>query len=348
MENSSRSRRFFTGLLSGLAVISGALTLTEVFRFSVYGWDPIVLRLIPLLSIIIIAAFIISSLRWRRLHIWLEAFIRLWLAFELCVYGFAKIFHTQFTLPFHVRDMTVDSLTGFNLTWTYFGYSYVFAVIIAMVQIAGAVCLLFRRTILLGAVILLPMMVNIVLINIFYEIAGGAFLNSILFTTALIYLITPQLVRLLRVLFQTTQSDLLLILPVKTVLRIAIIALPFFVVYRLSPDQSSDIAGKWKVERLVREHNDTIARAEIFNWKNIYIEDSGDIGFCANPYLYDENLTIWGRYRYHREQRQLHILFGPGYSEPDSILVNIKSINSQQMEWTFEFQKHPIVLHVTK
>jgi hypothetical protein len=102
------------------------------------------------------------------------------------------------------------------------------------------------------------------------------------------------------------------------------------------------------VQRLIRERGDTLAKADIYNWSNIYIEDSGDIGFCANPYLFYENLTIWGRYRYDRQQRQLHILFGPGYSEPDSILVNIKSINSKQMEWAFRFQKHPIVLQLTK
>lgn len=61
--------------------------------------------------------------------------------------------------------------------------------ILGLIQISGAVLLLFRRTTLLGALILLPVMTNIILINIFYEISAGAFVNSLIFTIGLVFLI---------------------------------------------------------------------------------------------------------------------------------------------------------------
>src|ERR1700683_3831541 len=106
-----------------------------------------------------------------KLHAWFRGILRYWLVFEICTYGFAKILKTQFGTSYTRVDTPVGQLNGFELTWNYFAHSYVFAVIIASFQIGGAILLLFRRTTLLGAAILLPVMVNIVVITFFYAIS---------------------------------------------------------------------------------------------------------------------------------------------------------------------------------
>jgi len=50
----------------------------------------------------------------------------------------------------------MGEVSGFWLTWYYFGYSPVYGTVIALVQIAGGVLLVLPRTSLLAALVLLP------------------------------------------------------------------------------------------------------------------------------------------------------------------------------------------------
>ncbi len=59
------------------------------------------------------------------------------------------------------------------LTWYYYGYSRTYALIIASVQILSGILLLFRKTERIGVILFLSFMINILLINYFYEIDGA-------------------------------------------------------------------------------------------------------------------------------------------------------------------------------
>lgn len=98
----------------------------------------------------------------------------------LMAYGFAKITGSQFTVPDSELDKPLRDVSGFWLTWYYFGYSAVYGTMIALVQIVGAMALLVRRTALIGACLLLPVVGNIILIDIFYGVDPGPLLVAIL------------------------------------------------------------------------------------------------------------------------------------------------------------------------
>jgi uncharacterized membrane protein YphA (DoxX/SURF4 family) len=100
----------------------------------------------------------------ERFYLLVQSGIRLLLAYEISTYGFAKIFKEQFSVPEYIKDIPIGEQSGFWLTWYYFGYSYPFSIIIAIGQIGGSLLLLFNRTRLLGAFILLPIMLNIVFV----------------------------------------------------------------------------------------------------------------------------------------------------------------------------------------
>ncbi|HEY0162372.1 MAG TPA: hypothetical protein VGB69_06820 [Edaphobacter sp.] len=68
----------------------------------------------------------------------------------------------------------IASLSGYWLTWYYYSYSHVYKDILGLIQITGASLLLFRRSSLLAAAMMTPVMANILLINIFYSITVGA------------------------------------------------------------------------------------------------------------------------------------------------------------------------------
>src|SRR5512136_2018897 len=99
-------------------------------------------------------------------------------AFLLFTYGSSKLLGRQFTLPPEVASRPVGSLTGYQLAWFYYSYSHVYAVILGLIQLAGATLLLFRKTALLGAALMLPVMTNILMINVFFSIALGALCTS--------------------------------------------------------------------------------------------------------------------------------------------------------------------------
>ena len=95
-------------------------------------------------------------------------------AFLLFMYASSKLLGRQFSLPPEIALRPVGSLTGYQLAWSYYAHSHTYAVILGLIQLGGGALLLFRKTALLGAALMLPVMTNIVMINVFFHIAWGA------------------------------------------------------------------------------------------------------------------------------------------------------------------------------
>jgi len=100
-------------------------------------------------------------------------------AFLLFTYGSSKLLGRQFSLPPEIALRPVGSLSGYQLAWFYYSHSHTYAVILGLIQLAGGGLLLFRKTALLGAALTLPVMANIVMINVFFSIAAGAMFTSV-------------------------------------------------------------------------------------------------------------------------------------------------------------------------
>lgn len=114
------------------------------------------------------------------------SFLRYFVALAVILYGFAKLNGSQFTILQSELDKPLGEVSGFWLTWYYFGYSSIYGNLIALVQIVGGVLLMFRKTTLLGTCILLPVIGNIILIDIFYAIDLGALLVAMLLFACLL------------------------------------------------------------------------------------------------------------------------------------------------------------------
>lgn len=136
-------------------------------------------------------------------------FCRYFVALMILQYGFAKINGAQFTVLQSVLDQPLRDVSGFWLTWYYFSYSGVYGNLIGLVQIAGGVFLLFRRTTLFGSCLLLGVMANIVMVNIFYEIDRGAMIMSLLIAACLLFIVWQHRSELVR-LFWSAQNTLFL------------------------------------------------------------------------------------------------------------------------------------------
>ena len=110
---------------------------------------------------------------WQKTHLYLFTFSRYFLATIILMYAFGKIVGTQFSSQPSVYDRPVGSLSGFELTWYYYGYSYWYGVFLAGSQITAALLLFFRRTTRLGILLYLAIIGNIVVLDFAYDIRGA-------------------------------------------------------------------------------------------------------------------------------------------------------------------------------
>ncbi len=98
----------------------------------------------------------------------LELIWRFFTATYMFKYGYVKLNGRQFSNAKHYVNKTLEDLSGYELMWYFFGYSKSFIVTIGILQILGGTLLLFNKTKLLGVTILLPILLNIFLIDYFY------------------------------------------------------------------------------------------------------------------------------------------------------------------------------------
>lgn len=172
------------------------------------------------------------------------------IALDLALFGWQKLFHLQFSTPLARLDEPISQFSGEALTWAYFGHSYPFTVAIGICQITGAIFLLFRRTRLFGAIFLFPVLLNIVLLNLFYGFEAGDLAHAAILLIGLLYLIFLHYRRLAAFFFRWVPAAAR---PFKreTALAASIIILPLVLVISFGPrGHNPQLTGKYTVRDL--------------------------------------------------------------------------------------------------
>ena len=102
-------------------------------------------------------------------HRVVELMARWYVFIFLKLYGLGKIAGGQFyrrgRLPEDVASLRLGEAPGFELAWTFMGYSFAYILFIGMAEVVGAWLLLWDRTKLLGVAVLLPVMINIIVFD---------------------------------------------------------------------------------------------------------------------------------------------------------------------------------------
>jgi hypothetical protein len=183
-------------------------------------------------------------------------FVRWFCALTVLLYGFAKLNGSQFTILDSELDKPMGHVSGFWLTWYYFGYSTVYGAFIALVQIGGAVLLTFRRTALLGACILAPVLANIVLIDLCFGVDLGATLVAFFLLCGMLSILAPHARDLGRLFFATQVDEArpsAAMSSAKWFARVAIVALACGFTYWVANYNNrapSPIDGAWTVKSI--------------------------------------------------------------------------------------------------
>lgn len=113
-----------------------------------------------------------AKLTFARLSGTTESICRYFISLLMFIYGLVKVFQAQFYTDFYWKDLPLGSLSGMQLTWSFYGYSPWYESIIGITEVLIAFLLLFNRTKKLAVLLFVPLMANLVLINIIYEIGA--------------------------------------------------------------------------------------------------------------------------------------------------------------------------------
>ncbi|HVR09189.1 MAG TPA: hypothetical protein VMW75_14160, partial [Thermoanaerobaculia bacterium] len=135
----------------------------------------------------------------RRLHEGLRIYLRYALGSILIGYGMAKVIKTQF--PFPSQDKLMEPFgeaSPMGLLWTFMGVSTPYTIFAGAMETLGGVLLFFRRTTTLGALVIVAVMTNVVMLNLCYDVPVKQYSIHLLLTAA--FLLGPDLRRLANVL----------------------------------------------------------------------------------------------------------------------------------------------------
>ena len=135
------------------------------------------------------------------------------------IYAISKLLGGQFymkgKLPAEVANTTLGDASSFSLAWTFMGHSYFYILFIGISQLVGAWFLLWNKTKLIGALILMPIMINIILFDIFFLDVYPALANAIIVFTMLLLILFFNKERVIDVIHRLTSFEVKSKVPIK-------------------------------------------------------------------------------------------------------------------------------------
>jgi hypothetical protein len=241
-----------------------------------------------------------SASKWRRTDYWIRLPARLVLVVAFSVYATAKFAGAQFVVEGGTLDKPVADLSGLELTWVFFGYSPLYGNIVAAGQLVAAALLALDRTARLGAVVLLPMTVNIVAVNFGFGLDTQV-VSSVLLALNL-YLLASDLPAWKKCFWDDTAADparprLLGVPPAEIVQGAAFVAVACGLFWLFTGLMSgpagglSPVSGEWLVESVTVDGQRATDPAFGAGWRWVCFDPFGRLSVRTNRHTFDGRYT---------------------------------------------------------
>jgi hypothetical protein len=140
-----------------------------------------------------------KRLNYDRLFAFLRIWVRYYLACTMMGYGMFKVFRLQFppNTAWRLIERYGDS-SPMGILWAFMGASGSYTIFGGLAELIPGVLLFFRRTTTLGALVLVAVLTNIVLMNFSYDVPVKLYSSNLLLMAA--FLLIPEMRRLSNVL----------------------------------------------------------------------------------------------------------------------------------------------------
>ena len=246
------------------------------------------------------------------LSYWFQVIIRVFLIAAMILYGLAKVFKGQFTDPsLELLIQPVGEMSPMGLAWTFMGHSMVYNIFIGSLEIIGGLLLLNRKTVMLGSILVLGIMINVAMMNLTYDIPVKLFSIHLVIMASILLITNGK--RIVQFFFtnETAEKTHLInyiknrfLLKVirffkKAVIIIVslIVVIQCFVNFKVTEQlrSSSELRGIWKTEIFVHQQ-DTLAPllTDDFRWNYFIIDQKGKaivkkMNDSIDRYTFEEN-----------------------------------------------------------
>lgn len=297
-----------------------------------------------------------KRLRYDRALFWLRMAVRYYIAQAALSYGIIKLFALQMPFPsLSLLSTPLGDLLPMRFSWVFIGYSVPYEFFSGAMETMAGLLLLYRRTVTAGLFAATGAFMNVVMINLAYDVPVKLFASHLLFACLfLLALDSQRLVRFL-VLNQPTPSTAAFepgftkvwhrwgAVAVKVFLVYAILILPFmntrqrYAIAAAPPPDGPLPAGVYDVRRYVVNH-DTIAATttDSLRWRDVIIDNAGAGSInTADQLFWQRYHRGYFRYRTDAAQhtaavwktsaipRDSTFLFTMRYERPDSNTIRL-------------------------
>jgi hypothetical protein len=143
---------------------------------------------------------------YETLYYWFTTIVRYYLAFTLFLFSLEKFFKMQFPdLGLYTLTEPVGNLSPMSLAWAFFGYSYSYNIFIGIAE-SAALLLLFRRTMIFGAILTLVTLGNVMAVNFSYDVHAKMYPTALFVMT--FFLLLPYINRFIKFFFTNQATSL--------------------------------------------------------------------------------------------------------------------------------------------
>lgn len=281
---------------------------------------------------------------YEKQEYFIRSILRFTLATTMLTYGMAKLTGNQFVPPMNYQlDQRLGDMSPMGLAWTYMGYSKAYMTFTGIAEILGGVLLLFRKTTLLGALVSMAVMVNVVAMNLCFDIPVKLFSSHLLMVCC--FLAAPDLSRMINLLVTNSPAP-----PANywypsirkkgariafTVFRYLLIVLILggnitsLISYSRKSKDTVPLAGSYEIldQKFAGERPATLSLFN--NWQKIYVEDRGMLiardhdnqiaGYYLKIDTVKKTFTAWAQ---ENDSLELHYRQGPGQQLTLTALIN--------------------------
>lgn len=316
-------------LAAFIAAVLGAIVFTRITRVAV-GADisPLLLYGIAFGYLLTVFALVFV---WKskatkgtieltdKTAFWQNA-VRYFIAMDMVTFGLQKICHLQFYVPLGMLDDPFTAIPNEMLMWAFMGRYHSMVDIIACIEILGGTLLLFRKTRLVGAFVLLPMLLNIMLLDLYYlNLLVQVYV--ILELLAVIYLILLEYRRLVEFFLVAKGNSPLYNFSSKALgyaVKASVIIIPALALAMHEyPSNYTEIMGKYEVKRVLINNTDQAkapCRDSVLT--HVFI-DHYDLVLGYPDY---RNKVI-GKYAYNPDSKQITVTFH--FPKADTLVATI-------------------------
>jgi hypothetical protein len=271
-----------------------------------------------------------------------ETILRYVLGLVMLAYGWIKLLNTQFIIPSYLWEVPLKEMDGVTLTWAFLGHSSWYSRLLGLLEVIPALLLLFRKTQLLGALLLFPVLLNIFLINLAFD-----FLPLMQMLTASLLLMNLLLLLFHYPLLKAVYKQLIgRLVNTKSGLELAIntvlVGLVTFLVVEPQISliqQRNFLTGDWKhqephywilQESLPNKISQATADANEKNLHRYYFQPDNEV----YEFLPGQSQPIYKHYELDEEH---HLLTITNPNDPgDELKGSYQRINECTLEWQLE------------